>query len=110
MIYRRQQVESIIIITLNSSFISQLYLSLVASEDVLYQYIVGIDREDVVLLCDPMDSMYDLNSLSWHVNGDTFSNPFNIFSARNSLPVFSTEINCVSNSATILTSNISIYG
>ena len=110
MIHRRQQVESIInIYTQFFSYFTIVSQSLVASEGILYQYIVGIDREDVLLLCDPMDSMYNLSSLSWHVNGDTFSNPFIIFSARNSLPVFSTEINCISNSATILTS-ISIYG
>ena len=83
---------------------------LVASEGTTYQYIVGIDREDIQLLCDPMNSSYKLDSLSWHVMSDKFANPINIFSSRNSLPETSTQIQCVSNSVTIRTNSIRVYG
>ena len=83
---------------------------LVTSEGVSYQYIVGIDREDIQLLCDPMDSSYKLDSLSWRVMSDTFANPINIFTSRNSFPETSTEIQCVSNSVTFRTYSIRVYG
>ena len=84
--------------------------NLVASEGASYQYIVGIDREDIQLLCDPMNSSYKLDSFSWRVMSDTFANPINIFSSRNSFPETSTLIQCVSNSVTIRTNLIRVYG
>ena len=72
---------------------------------------MGIDREDALLLCDPMDSSYNLDSLSWNIlNGGTFSNPLNMFSSSDNLPATSTEIKCLSNLVAVLTSYILVYG
>ena len=57
---------------------------------VTYEYLEGIDRENILLLCDPMDSGI-LSTLIWD---NTYSNPLNIHSVRSSLPTVSTEFIC----------------
>ena len=60
-----------------------------------YTFLVGVDSEDVLLLCDPMDSSVTLSVLRWVVYyGPTFLNPVTINSLKDYLPDQSTRISC----------------
>ena len=84
---------------------------LVAVSGSTYTYIVGIDREDVLLLCDPMDSSVVLSTISWTVlGGNSFVNPLNIYDDRSDLPVQSTGINCFTGSTLVAANLISLKG
>ena len=85
-------------------------LFLVASDATTYQYMVGLDREDTLLLCDPRNSSYALDSLSWRVMNSIFNNPVNIFSTKDKLNASSNEFECISNNDALLSSNILIIG
>ncbi|KAI6647147.1 Receptor-type tyrosine-protein phosphatase C-like [Oopsacas minuta] len=83
-------------------------LTTVATEGTPYVYIVGVDREDVLLLCDPVVSD-DLSMLKWSLTGSgDFLNPINIYNERNTLPEQSTGINCVRDSSIIYSNFISL--
>ncbi|KAI6654979.1 hypothetical protein LOD99_11451, partial [Oopsacas minuta] len=79
-----------------------------ATEGTPYVYIVGVDREDVLLLCDPVVSG-DLSMLKWSLTGSgDFLNPINIYNERNNLPEQSTGLNCVRDSSDISSNFISV--
>ena len=70
---------------------------LVAVTGSTYTFIVGIDTEYVLLLCDPMDSSVTLSLLKWVVqNGPTFLNPVTINSLKNYLSDLSSRMSCIS--------------
>ena len=73
---------------------------------------MGIDREDVLLVCDPFDGSYDLSGFTWHVtNGVNLSNPLNVTAARHNLPTQTTEVECRnSNDSTVLKVYIKVQG
>ena len=74
-------------------------------------YIVEVDREDVLLLCDPMDCSVTLSTIMWTVlGGNTFTNPINVFNERGELPVQSTEINCLFGIVSVTYSQINVKG
>ena len=79
---------------------------LVAVEGITYTYLEGIDREDILLLCDPMES----NTLSTLIWNSTYSNPLNIHSVRNSLPIESTQFICSRGTTTIVSIFLSVTG
>ncbi|KAI6657349.1 RyPTPR4a [Oopsacas minuta] len=80
----------------------------VATEGTPFVYIVGVDREDVLLLCDPVVSG-DLSMLKWSLTGSgDFLNPINIYNERNNLPEQSTGLNCVRDSSIIFSNFISV--
>ena len=79
---------------------------LVAVSGNTYKYLEGVDREDILLLCDPMDSD-TLSTLMWN---STYSNPLNIDSVRNSLPTESTQFICSRGAATIVSISLSVTG
>ncbi|KAI6658177.1 Macrophage mannose receptor 1 [Oopsacas minuta] len=83
-------------------------LTTIATEGTPYVYIVGVDREDVLLLCDPVVSG-DLSMLKWSLTGSgDFLNPINIYNERNNLPEQSTGLNCVRDSSIIFSNFISV--
>ena len=84
---------------------------LVAVSGSIYTYIVGVDRQDV-LLCDPMDSSVTLTLLRWEVeNGPSFLNPVNINGLKDSLSNQSTtKINCNSGGTLLASIFINIIG
>ena len=69
-------------------------------------YLEGVDRENILILCDPMDS----GSLSTLVWDNTYSNPLNIHSVRSSLTTESTEIICSRGGATSMSIFLSVTG
>ena len=75
---------------------------------------MGIDREDTLVLCDPMKSSYDLSSLRWRLEDATMlTNPINIFTlTERLLSQMSTVLRCISggNMETIISINIILYG
>ena len=95
----------------NESYFTIKFSLVVASQGISYQYIVGVDRDNILLLCDPMNSSYKLESLSWRLmDGNAFSNPLNVTDQRDRLPHVQTAFTCFSDMITILSSYIRIYG
>ena len=75
-----------------------------------YTYIVGVDRTDVLLLCDPEDGG-SLNTLRWTLqNGMKFLNPINLNSEGSNLPDVSTSFSCVRGGASFVSSRICVKG
>ena len=74
-----------------------------------YTYIVGVDRTDVLLLCDPEDNG-NLSTLRWSLPGMEFFNPINLNSESNNLPNVLTSFLCVRGEATLVTSQICVKG
>ena len=70
-----------------------------------YTYIIGIDRHDVQLLCDPMDNGY-LFIVKW-IAGGSYGNPLNIFSEQEAFQNESTKFTCRSGGNEILSVCIS---
>ena len=80
---------------------------LVAVSGVTYEYLLeGVDRENILLLCDPMDSG-SLSTLVWH---NTYSNPLNMHSVRSSLPTETTEFICSRGGTTFVSIFLSVTG
>ena len=79
---------------------------LVAVSGTTYTYLEGVDREDVLLLCDPTDSG-TLSTLMWD---DTYSNPLNLHSVRNSLPTEPTQFICSRGTTPIVSIFLSVTG
>ena len=85
--------------------------SIAAVSGKAYTYVVGVDREDILLLCDPMDSSVTLSTISWTVvSGNSFANPLNIYEDGSDLPVQSTAMNCITGAVLVTTSLISVKG
>ncbi|KAI6658178.1 Macrophage mannose receptor 1 [Oopsacas minuta] len=86
-------------------------LTTVAVSGSTYTYIVGIDREDVLLLCAPTDTV-SLSLLRWTllgaVSNTDFLNPINIYEERDNLSDQSTDFNCMRGSSTLSTNFISV--
>ena len=80
-------------------------LFLVAAEGTTYTYISGVDRQDVLLLCDPNDGG-SLN-LKWN---DTLVNPVNIYSERSQFQSEPAAFICTRDTTTIVTTHISVIG
>ena len=75
-----------------------------------YTYIVGVDRTDVLLLCDPEDGG-SLSTLRWTLqNGMEFLNPINLNSESSSLPDVSTSFSCKRGGDTLNTTQICVKG
>ena len=70
-----------------------MYVLLVAVPGNTYTYIIGIDREDVLLLCDPDDGGY-LVLVRWFTDNSSYYNPLNIFSELNEFPSEPTLFSC----------------
>ena len=85
-------------------------LFLVAASGTSYTYIVGVDRADVLLLCDPVVSG-SLSMLIWSLQGGmNFNNPINLNSESRYLPDVTTSFSCVRGGATIITTQICVKG
>ena len=84
-----------------------IYIVAVTGAD--YTYIVGVDRTDVLLLCDPEDNG-NLSTLRWSLPGMEFFNPINLNSESNNLPNVLTSFLCVRGEATLVTSQICVKG
>ena len=83
---------------------------LVAVTGTNYTYIVGVDRTDVSLSCDPVVSG-NLSTLRWSLQGGmNFNNPINLNSESSNLPDVSTSLSCVRGGATIVTTQICVKG
>ena len=84
-------------------------MSLVAVTGADYTYIIGVDRTDVLLLCDPEDNS-SLSMMRWSLSGMEFFNPINLNSERSNLPDVLTSFLCVRGGATLVTSQICVKG
>ena len=85
-----------------------LYIVAVTGAD--YTYIVGVDRTDVLLLCDPEDGG-SLGLLEWSLQGGTeFFNPINLTSESGDLPDELTTLNCIRGGFVLTTSQICAKG
>ena len=85
-------------------------LFLVAVTGSTYTYIVGVDRTDVLLLCDPEDNG-SLSMLRWSVDGGIeFDNPVNLNSESGNLPDVLTTFYCMRDGVSIVTSQICVKG
>ena len=80
-------------------------LFLVAVEGTTYTYISGVDRQNVLLLCDPMDG--SSLELMWH---STLTNPVNIYSEISQFETKPTIFVCTRDATTIVTTYISLIG
>ena len=75
-----------------------------------YTYIVGVDRADVLLLCDSEDGG-SLSMLRWSLQGRMeFRNPINLNSESSNLPDVLTSFLCVRGGTTLVTSQICVKG
>ena len=73
-------------------------------------YIVGVDRTDVLLLCDPKDNG-SLSMLRWSVHGGIeFVNPINLNSESSNLPDTPISFFCKRGGVTIDTIQICVKG
>ena len=91
--------------------INTFILYLVAVSGSTYTYIVGVDSEDILLLCDPMDSSVVLSVLRWVVqNGPTYFNPLTINSLKDELSGQSTTISCTSGGTVIFHIFVTVTG
>ena len=84
-----------------------MYIVAVTGAD--YTYIVGVDRTDVLLLCDPDDGG-SLSMLKWSLPGMEFFNPINLSSESSNLPSVLTSFLCVRGGTTLVTSQICVKG
>ena len=110
MILRRQKVSNSIYPLLNKFDVTHIPYLVAVSGDT-YTYIEGVDRQDVLLLCDPMDSSVTLSLLRWNVpNGPSFSNPNNIYSQKDALPEQLTALDCNSGGTQYTPITISVLG
>ena len=88
----------------------QISLFLVAVAGTSYTYIVGVDRTDVLLLCNPVVSG-SLSTLIWSLQGGmNFNNPIYLNSESSNLPDVSTSLSCVRDGTTIVTTQICVKG
>ena len=76
---------------------------LVAVEGTTYTYISGVDRQNVLLLCAPMDG--GSLDLMWD---NTFTNPVNISSVISQFQTEPTAFVCTRDATTIVTTYISV--
>ena len=80
-----------------------IFLFLVAATGTSYTYLVGVDRTDVLLLCDPVVSG-SLSTLRWSLQGGmNFNNPIHLNSESSSLPNVATSFSCVRDGTTVTT-------
>ena len=87
-----------------------LYFSLVAVTGADYTYIVGLDRTDVLLLCDPEDGG-SLSMLRWSLqNGMEFLNTINLNTESSNLPDVLTTFSCIRGGDTLVTTQICVKG
>ena len=87
-----------------------IFLFLVAVAGTSYTYVVGVDRTNVLLLCDPVVSG-SLSMLIWSLQGSMyFNNPVNLNSESSNLPDVSTSLSCVRDGVTFLTTQICVKG
>ena len=80
-------------------------LFLVAVEGTTYTYISGVDRQNVLLLCAPMDG--GSLDLIWD---NTLTNPVNIYSEISQFQTEPTAFVCTRDTTTIVTTYISLIG
>ena len=85
------------------------YFSLVAVTGAGYTYIIGVDRTDVLLLCDPEDGG-SLSVLRWSLSGMQFFNPINLNSESSNLPDVLTTFSCIRGGDTLVTTQICVKG
>ena len=90
-------------------FYAVIILYIVALTGADYTYIVGVDRTDVLLLCDPEDSR-SLSMLRWSVPGMEFFNPINLNSESTNLPDVLTTFSCIRGEDTLVTNQICVKG
>ena len=75
--------------------LNDIFISLVAVTGASYTYLVGVDRTDVLLLCDPEDGG-SLSVLTWSLqDGMEFFNPINLNSESFYLPDVLTTFSCM---------------
>ena len=72
---------------------------------------MGVDRQDVLLLCDPMDSSVTLSMMRWKIDSETgFPNPISLYSLKDSLPETLNIINCSSSGIQYTSVSITLLG
>ena len=86
-----------------------MFISLVAVTGADYTYIVGVDRTNVLLLCDPEDGG-SLSMLRWSLPGMEFFNPINLNSESSNLPDVPTSFICIRGGTTLVTSQLCAKG
>ena len=90
--------------------ISYIALFLVAVPGNTYTYTIGIDRQDVLLLCDPLNGDYTLYHVNWTTEEYSYYNPINIYSKLEGYPSEPTKFSCRSRGNEILSIYISVQG
>ena len=68
-------------------------------------YIRGIDPDDIMLLCDPDDTITPLNDIRWKYEANIYNNPFML----NEAGLINGTISCI-NDSTIFDTNLSVVG
>ena len=62
-----------------------------------YEYTLGVDSNDIQLLCDPMDTTIQLRNVSWLIDGKEYPNPVAIKTIENIETQNTKEIVCIVN-------------
>ena len=76
-----------------------------------YTYVVGVDREEIILLCESNDTEYDLSTLIIKVKDiASFFNPVYLYNWRSYFPEEMTEVLCMRGQEIMLTSYFSVKG
>ena len=90
--------------------LNDIFISLVAVTGASYTYLVGVDRTDVLLLCDPEDGG-SLSMLRWSLqDGMEFFNPINLNSESSNLPDIFTSFSCKRGRTTPYITQICVKG
>ena len=73
---------------------------------------MGVDRNDIQLLCDPMDTSIQLRNVSWLIDGKEYPNPVMVTTIENVQLLDTKEIVCIVNGNTDvrIRSNLIIQG
>ena len=78
----------------------------------IYNYTMGVDRNDIQLLCDPMDTSIQLRNVFWIIDGKEYPNPVKVKTIENVQLPDTKEIVCIVNDNTDvrIRSNLIIQG
>ncbi|KAI6650358.1 Receptor-type tyrosine-protein phosphatase alpha isoform X4 [Oopsacas minuta] len=86
--------------------------TIVASDGSSYNYTIGLDRENIEILCD-LSPTIPLANIRWRVDSIVYTNPLNIFVNRDTLPTNQNVLECfdiTADDVVLLTASLNLQG
>ena len=88
-----------------------LFSNVVLAEGEEYTYVVGVDREEIIFLCENTDPEYELTAFFIKVKDlVSFQNPIKLYDWRSYFPEERTEIYCMRNLEIMSTTYLATKG